>query len=155
MVGGSSNKMEIALVFKVTDLEYMDRVINILLDKNIVGTFFVDGEVIEKNVNKMLELTSNGNELENLGYDSKYDNDKLIYTNNMIEAITRVEPRYCYSDYKNNDVLKLCSNNNMYTIKPTVSVSSYPFVTVRNNTTNVIWYFRSSFKYLERKLFNS
>ena len=133
VIGGNSNKMEIALVFKIIDSTNLNKVNSILLDKDITATFFIDGNIIEKEVNKILELSSNNNEIENLGYDLKYTKDKLIYTNNMIEAITRIEPRYCYSDYMNNEVLDLCSSNHMYTVKPTISVSNYPFITVKNN----------------------
>ena len=133
VVGGNKIKNEIALVFKIVDSNYLDKLNHILLDKNIVGTLFVDGVVLEQYTDKILELISNGNQIENLGYDLNYSKDKIGYTNNMIESLTRKDARYCYTDYKNDDVLDICGKNNMYTIKPTISVSKYPFITVKNN----------------------
>lgn len=136
IIGGNEIKNEVALVFKVIDTNYIDRINNILLDKNVSATFFADGSIIEDNINVFLELTSNNNEIENLGYNSKYTNDKFNYTNNMIESITRIEPKYCYSDYRNDDILELCSKNKMYTIKPTINATNYPFSTIKNNVSS-------------------
>ena len=133
IVGGNPSKRQIALVFKVLDDTYLNRINNILLDKNISATFFVDGSVIIDYANKIMELIDNNNEIENLGYNGNYTKDKLLYTNNIIESLTRIYPKFCYSDYKNSEVLELCMRNNMYTIKPTISVENYPFITVKNS----------------------
>ncbi len=133
IVGGNPIKNEIALVFKIIDSNYLDKLNSILLDKNIVGTLFIDGVVLEQYTDEILEFISNGNEIENLGYDLNYSKDKIVYTNNIIESLTRKDARYCYTDYKNVNILDICSKNNMYTIKPTISVSKYPFITVKNN----------------------
>lgn len=132
IVGGNEIKNQLALVFKIIDISYMEDINNILIDKNVSGTFFIDGEVIENNISYILKLLDN-NEVENLGYNLEYSNDKIIYTNNMIESITRKTPKYCYTDYKNDDIIRLCGKNNMYTIKPSISVLNYPFSTVKNN----------------------
>ena len=133
IVGGNSLKKQVALVFKIVDNNYLDKLNQILLDKNVVGTLFVDGIVLENTTDKILEFISNGNEIENLGYDKIYTDTKFNYTNNMIEALTRIRPKYCYTDYKNSELLDLCSKNNMYTVKPSISVTNYPFITVKNN----------------------
>lgn len=132
IVGGNEIKNQLALVFKIVDISYMEDINNILIDKNVSGTFFIDGAVVENNISYILKLLDN-NEIENLGYNLEYSNDKIIYTNNMIESITRKSPKYCYTDYKNDNIINLCSKNNMYTIKPSISVLNYPFSTVKNN----------------------
>lgn len=132
IVGGNDKKNQIALVFKIIDTNYLNRLNQILLDKNISSTLFVDGSILETETNTILEFIKNGNEIESLGYNGSYL-DKFNYTNNIIESLTRIPSRYCYTDYKNSDVLDICSKNNMYTIKPSISVSSYPFSTVKNN----------------------
>ena len=123
-------------MFKVTDSYYMNTVSNILLDKNIAATFFIDGSVVENNMNQVLELVSNGNEIENLGYEGNYSLDKLGWTNNMISSLTNQNTMFCYTDYKNSQVLDLCGSYEMYTIKPTISVNHYPLTTVKNNLGN-------------------
>lgn len=131
IVGGNMNKNQVALVFKVDDSYYVDSINDILLDKNVLATFFMDGYVVEKNMNQVLELVSNGYEIENLGYDGSYNLDRFGWTNNMISSLTNEDTKFCYTDYKNSEILDLCGNHKMYTIKPTVSVNSYPFSTVK------------------------
>lgn len=132
IVAGNINKNQVALVFKVDDSYYVNTVNNILLDKNVIATFFMDGNVVENNMNQVLELVSNGYQIENLGYDGNYSLDRFGWTNNMISSLTNEDTKFCYTDYKNNNILDLCSQHKMYTIKPTVSVNSYPFSTVKN-----------------------
>lgn len=132
IVAGNVSKNQVALVFKVDDSYYVNTVNNILLDKDVLATFFMDGSVVEDNMDQVLELVSNGYEIENLGYDGSYNLDRFGWTNNMISALTNEDTKFCYTDYKNSNILDLCSNHNMYTIKPTISVNSYPFSTVKN-----------------------
>lgn len=132
VVGANNTKQQVALVFKVNDSYYVDTVNNILLNKNVLATFFMDGVVIENNMDSVLELSSNGYEIENLGYDGKYSLDKFGWTNNMISSLTNEDTKFCYTDYKSSNILDLCSNYKMHTIKPTVSVNNYPFTTVKN-----------------------
>lgn len=132
IVAGNINKNQVALVFKVDDPYYVDIVNNILLDKNVIATFFMDGSVVESNMEQVLELVSNGYEIENLGYDGSYSLERFGWTNNMISSLTNEDTKFCYTDYKNSNILDLCSEYKMYTVKPTVSVNSYPFSTVKN-----------------------
>ena len=132
IVSGSITKNQVALVFKVSDPYYVETVNNILLDKNVLATFFMDGAVVETNMEDVLELSSNGYQIENLGYDGKYSIDKFGWTNNMISSLTNEDTKFCYTDYKNTSVIDLCSNYQMHTIKPTISVNNYPFTTVKN-----------------------
>lgn len=136
IVNGNINFSRVALVFKIDDISYVDIINNILLNKNAVATFFVDGSVVENNMDKILELVSNGNEIENLGYDGAYTLNKFGWTNNMISSLTNKDTKFCYTDYKNSNILDLCSSYKMHTIKPTISISNYPFSTVKKELGN-------------------
>jgi len=136
IISGNNTKMQVSLIFKITDKTDIRDLINILLDKDILATLFVDGTILENNTDIMIELSHDGFELENLGYDNNYSKDKFLWTNNLLSSITNTNPKYCYTDYKNKDILDLCSSYNMYTIKPTISITNYPFITVKNNLTN-------------------
>ena len=69
-----------------------------------------------------------------MGSDGKYTIEMFGWTNNLISSITNKDTKYCYTDYKNSDILDLCSKYHMYTIKPSISISSnYPFKTFKNN----------------------
>ena len=132
IVGGNTSKNQVALVFKVNDSYYVETVNNILLDKDVLATFFMDGIVVESNMESVLELVSNGYEIENLGYDGAYTMERFGWTNNMISSLTNKDTKFCYTDYKSSDILDLCSDYKMHTVKPTVSVNNYPFTTVKN-----------------------
>lgn len=131
IVGGNKSKNEVALLFKIDDIYYVNTLNNILLDKNITATLFIDGSVVYDNMNLILDLVNNKYEIENLGYNGSYSEDYFSWTNNMISALTNEDTLFCYIDYKNSDILDLCKKYKMYTVKPTISVSNYPFSTVK------------------------
>lgn len=136
IISGSGLKSQVALVFKVEDYSYLDSLDKILFDKDVEATMFIDGSIVENNIDKVLELVRNGYEIENLGYDGVYSIERFGWTNNLISSITRVDTKFCYTDYKNSNILDLCSTYQMYTIKPTISITNYPFSTVKNNLTS-------------------
>ena len=70
--------------------------------------------VVENNMQSVLELSSNGYQIENLGYDGKYSLERFGWTNNMISSLTNEDTKFCYTDYKNSEILELCSNKNVY-----------------------------------------
>lgn len=133
VIKGNEIKNQVALVFKVDDTININKVSEILNDKNMAATFFIDGYVVENNMDLVLELVEDGNEIENLGYDGVYSSEKLKWTNNMIESLTKENANYCYTEYKDSNILDLCSKNKMYTIKPTITANNYPFLTVKKN----------------------
>ena len=65
----------------------------------------MDGTVVASNMEDVLELVSNGYEIENLGYDGKYNVDRFGWTNNMISSLTTENTKFCYTAYKNSDIL--------------------------------------------------
>ena len=136
VIQGNSTKSQVSLIFKIEDFNYLDQLVNILSEKEVVATFFMDGEVIEQDMEKVKKLASSGYEIENLGYAGNYSVDKFKWTNNMITSLTKKNTKYCYTDYKDSNILDLCSKNSMHTIKPTVSAGNYPFLSIKKNLEN-------------------
>ena len=136
VIQGNSSKSQVALIFKIDDMTYLDQLVNILSDKEVVATFFMDGELVEQNMDTVSKLASSGYEIENLGYQGRYSSDKFQWTNNMITSLTKKNTNYCYTDYKDSNIIDLCSKNSMYTIKPTISTGSYPFLSIKKNLEN-------------------
>lgn len=136
VIKGNELKNQVALVFKVDDSYNVNEVNEILNNKNVLATFFIDGYVVENNMNLILKLVGDGYGIENLGYNGSYSKDKFNWTNNMIESLTMKDTNYCYTEYKDSDILNLCSDNRMYTIKPTINATNYPFLTVKKNLEN-------------------
>lgn len=135
IIGGNKERNAVSLIFAISnqeEKESIERLANILKEKEVSATFFIDGLLVEENMPLIDNLSKNGNQIENLGYEGFYSKDKLIWTNNMIESLTKVEPKYCYTKYKNSKILDLCSSYHMYTVRPTIITGSYPFQTVKN-----------------------
>jgi len=133
IIRGNPARSDVSLLIKVNQLNNLEKAYNILLEKGVLATFFVDGEVIENNLDMMYEIAKDGFELENFGYEDVYDEEMFQWTNNMIYSLTNIEPKFCYSEYHNYDILNLCSKNKMYTVKPTLVVQSNPFFTIKEN----------------------
>jgi len=133
VVKGNEIKNQVALVFKVDSTRNLNEVNTILNAKNVLATFFMDGYIVQQNMDMVLNLVNDGYEIENLGYDGIYSSENLVWTNNMIEALSNQEINYCYTEYKDSNILDLCSSNKMYTIKPTINATNYPFLTVKKN----------------------
>lgn len=133
IVSGNPFRSDIALLVKVSNITNLEKIYKIFLDRNTLATFFIDGSVIENNMDLIYEMVSDGFQLENYGYNDVYSEDNFRWTNNMIFSLTNLEPKFCYSEYRNYEVLELCSKNKMYTVNPTLNVTNNPFYTVKNN----------------------
>ena len=133
IISGNPYRSDIALLIKVSNITNLEKIYNILLEKNTLATFFIDGSVIENNMDLIYEMVSDGFELENYGYNEVYSEENFRWTNNMIFSLTNLEPKFCYSEYQNYDILELCAKNKMYTVKPTLNVVNNPFYTIMSN----------------------
>ncbi len=133
IVRGNPTRSDVSLLVKVNSMTNLEKVYNIFLEKGVLATFFVDGNVIENNMDLMYEMASDGFELENFGYEDEYTDTMFDWTNNMIYSLTNLEPKFCYSEYHDYDTLNLCKKKRMYTVTPTVVVHSNPFYTVQKN----------------------
>lgn len=130
IIKGNEKKNQVALVFTIDSDTYLKELVSILDSRMINATLFIDGKVIEDNLD-YISKNLNNYEIENLGYNGVYHDIKIRWTNNMIESFTNNDVKYCYTEYNNSTVLDLCSKNKLYTVKPTFIVNSYPLLTVK------------------------
>jgi len=133
VVHGNPYRSNVSLLIKVDNITNLEKVYEILLEKEILATFFIDGEIIENNLDFMSKLAGDGFELENFGYNDTYQEVSFNWTNNMLFSITNQDPKFCYAEYHNYDILNLCSKNKMHTVIPTTVVKSNPFYTIKEN----------------------
>lgn len=132
IVRGNTTRNEIALIFKVDNFYNLNKIYEKLVDKEIMATFFIDGILLEENSDLIYQIIKDGYEIENFGYNDIYSKEMFDWTNNIIFALSNNNPKFCYTEYNNYDILDLCKNYKMYTIKPLV-VNSSPFLTIKNN----------------------
>jgi hypothetical protein len=134
IVKGNKTKLEIALIIKVNNINDINSMLNILHQKQVAASFFIDGSLIENNSNMIYEMIQAGHEIYNLGYNGKYERDLLLWTNSMIDSIAKNKSNYCLTLTENQNTLDLCSRNKMHTVKPDIIINiSSPFSMIRNN----------------------
>ena len=133
IVKGNKEKNTVSLIFKVNEDDKIDDVLNILDDKKVKASFFIDGNFIENNVEKIKSMIKDNQEVLNYGFNGKYDEDLMAWNNNFIERINYDNPKWCYIEKEDSNVLDLCSKNKMHTLIPTISIKTNPLKEVRDN----------------------
>ena len=134
VVTGNSDKHELALIFKIERATDIERLLSLLEKKNVKATFFIDGTILEKNLNSILKL--NDYEVELLNYDGKYERDFFLNAKNYLEDITKKEAKYCYLDYDKKEVIDLCSSLKMHTIMPSIKVEKNAYMEIKEKLSN-------------------
>lgn len=128
-----SNKNEVSLLFLVEQNCNIDKILNILNNYEIKGTFYVDGNWFENNNEKIIDLIEDGHTIGNLGYNYSYNVNGISWMNTIVTKIGNQKYTYCYTEEENEDILKICKNNNSYTIIPNIIVKNNPLITIKQN----------------------
>lgn len=120
IIKGNNQKKEISLIVVVKESDSIDEILKILQSKQTKINFFLDGNWIEKNKEKVLELIDNGHEIGTIGYYYKYDIDSYSWVDNYVKKLTKKNRSYCYANQEDSSILNVCSKNNNYTIYPAI-----------------------------------
>lgn len=129
---GSGLNNDVSLVFVVKNNEDISDILNILMGKKVLATFFIDGLWIENNEDLVTSMAYEGYEIEILNYDNKYEELYFSSSLNLVKTITNLSPKYCYAKYDQKEVLELCSKLKLHTIIPTILTGNYPYSDVKN-----------------------
>lgn len=135
ITSGNNVKNSVSLIFKVKGDSKIDNVISILNNKDVKASFFVDGKYIENNIDKISSIIMDGHEILNYGYDNSYDKDLLIWNNNLIDQLNYNNPKFCYLEEKDNNILDLCSTNKMKTVIPNIIIKNNPLIEIKEKIT--------------------
>ena len=133
VIRGNDLKNSVSLVFKV---EKNDNILNILNEKNIQATFFIDGVFLENNSELVYDMLSEEHEVEVLSYDDTLDRKTFKTSLENLESISNIKGKYCYAEYDQKELLELCSKEEMHTVIPTILASNRPFTTVKKKIDN-------------------
>lgn len=133
IISGNPEKKSVALVFKVDNKSPKD-IVNILNNNQTTATFFIDGLYLENNYQEISTMTNF--ELELLSYNLDYDELYFSSSKDYLESFTNKDLKYCYSEYDQEEVIRLCQKLNMHTIIPTIQVKSSPFQEIKERLTN-------------------
>ncbi len=134
IIQGNNNYKSVALVFKINSNNNFQELINIINTKNIKTTLFIDGLFLENNTSLIKTLLNQ--EIELLSYDNKYDELYFNSALNYLASLTKRNPKFCYAEYDQKEVLELCSKLELHTIIPTIRVTEYPYKTIKGKLSN-------------------
>lgn len=106
LVKGNQNNRNISLVFKITKEDNIDKLLKLLEEKDVQVTFFIDGTLLEKNINLITKLSNH--EIEILSYNNKQDEELMKTTIDYLETITNRKANYCYTEIEDDNLLNIC-----------------------------------------------
>ncbi len=133
IVSGNKKTKNVSIIFIVKD-EINMNIIKFLKSKNIVGNFFIDREYLEKNISNVIKISKQNN-IYNYGNNGNYEDKHMIYDNNLINVNTTNESKYCLVEDRNEEVLNLCTEYDMDTIKSNF-IKNNIFKNVKENLSN-------------------
>lgn len=134
IVLGNPKKQMVSLLFIIDNDRDLDKIDNILMQKETIANFFIDYSYLIKNSTKIKEKSNH--EIYSYGNKGKYLPDTLLFSNNLISRISNNNAIYCLSKNESNEILELCNKNNLYTIKPNILATKNPYTTVKANLTS-------------------
>lgn len=117
IISGNKVQKNVSIIFML-DNKMQNNLYNFIISKKIKSNFFLDGNIIENNVDYIKKISELGN-IYNYGRNEKYNENYLIYDNNLIETLSNNSSKYCITNKKNKESLKLCNNYDMDMIKTT------------------------------------
>lgn len=122
LIKGNTKKRNIALLFKIQEDKNVTNLLNLLEEKDIQVTFFIDGKLLENNLNMIKKLSNH--QIEILSYDNKVDDVLLKTSTSYLETIINKKPQYCYTEKDNEKLLNICKKNKLHTIKPSIIINN-------------------------------
>ncbi len=130
IIKANGSKQIISLIFIVDNDSDFNMIYNIAKSKNVKVNLFLDYEYLNKKINSLNKIVDVS--IYSYGEDGKYTKDNIIYTNNLIERITKRKANYCLVTDKNSSNLKVCSDNKSYTIYPNLIIKDNLLSIVKN-----------------------
>ena len=131
IISGNITKNMVSIIFILDNDKYLKRIEDIATSKEVIINYFVTYEYLVNNSTSITKMSNR--EFYNYGDEGQYTPDNLIFANNLITRITNNEAIYCLTDKKDQSILKLCSENNLYTINPNIVVKNDPYSEIKKN----------------------
>jgi len=123
---GNYLKDSVAFLFRIEkeNNTFID-IYKVLENKNVYGTFFIDGVFLKDNINDVITVTSDYHEIEVLSHNHSFNEEILVSSRNALQNVTNYSGKYCLTETKDDRVLNICKNNNMYTVVPTTVIKNF------------------------------
>ena len=136
VVSGNKNKHQVSLIFKITDDDHINEMLEILSNYDITTTFFLDYDMIMNNLDILKLIQNNNHEISYLGKYQSYEKQDLLIINEILTKYNKNNSKYCYSEKEENEILEICSKEHLHTIIPSINTKNNPYSLIKPNITN-------------------
>lgn len=133
IIGGNKKIKNVSIVF-ILNNSINKELEKFLSTKKIDANFFLTRNYLSKNLNGVRSL-SKLHHIYYYGEDGNYKDEYMIYDNNLINVNANNESNYCLTNEKNSEILKICSDYDMKTIKSNY-ISDNVIQNVKKNLSN-------------------
>lgn len=134
---GNEEKREVSLIFTIED-KSLERIITILNEEKVQGTFFIDGNILNEYVSIIRKNTSH--EYELLSFQGSKDSSFLKAASSYLHSITGIKGKYCFIEEENKAYERFCRKEKLHKIKPTISIKNNLYKTIKETLDNGIIY---------------
>lgn len=114
---GNKNFTEVSLIFKINKNTDLQKLLTLLDKNNTKANFFISYEYLEKHINE-IEKKKNI-EYYNYGKNGTYNDEIILIANNIISKKSN-PANICLTETNTNNTLKICSENEQFTIYPEI-----------------------------------
>lgn len=144
IISGNKIDRKVSLIFKIDSIYNLDNIIKILKNNNVIANFFIESDYYKELEPYIEKISKEKNLISNAGPYNK----KIKYNNYLLEKYTTEKIKYCLTLEENEETLKQCKKNNMYTIKPIEVSKTKPYNYIYKNLSEGNIYYLESNKYL-------
>ena len=114
---GNKNFTEVSLIFKINKNTDLQKLLTLLDKNNTKANFFISYEYLEKHIN---EIEKEKNIVYyNYGKNGTYNDEIILIANNIISKKSN-PANICLTETNTNNTLKICSENEQFTIYPEI-----------------------------------
>ena len=124
---GNPKKRQVSFLFVVDEKGNPSPIIEILKDKKVTGTFFIDGSWLEKNQNELVSLIEGKFTVGNYSYRGNYGHESFVWIDTIIKRVGGQKQSYCLVEKENKKALSTCKLQKDYTIYPNIIMKENPY----------------------------
>lgn len=133
---GNPKKRQVSLLFIIEEKSHLDMIQKILKKENAEATFFIDGNWLEKNRNKFLELIDHQYTIGNYSYQGNYQHESFVWVDTIIKKVGGQKNSYCLVFDEDEKAINICKLQKDYTIYPSIHIKENPYTEVTKSVQN-------------------
>ena len=124
---GNPKKRQVSFLFIIDEKGNPSPIIEILKEKKVTGTFFIDGSWLEKNQNELVSLIEGKFTVGNYSYRGDYGHESFVWIDTIIKRVGGQKQSYCLVEKENKKALSTCKLQKDYTIYPNIIIKENPY----------------------------